>query len=75
MGEWWWHCYDPGDFDSSGNQSSGDNFNRRDSYTRHNIDAIATALQTLREQCDAHHWPWKSQMLEWSRGARRYTTK
>jgi len=22
-----------------------------------------------------HHWPWKSQLLDWSRGARRYTTK
>jgi hypothetical protein len=26
-------------------------------------------------KCDAHHWPWTSQTLDWSRGARRDTTK
>lgn len=41
----------PGYFDSSGNQSSGNNFNRQDSYTKHNIDAIAAAFKVLRQ----HH--------------------
>lgn len=40
----------PGYGDNQGNQSTGDNSNRQDSYTKHNIDAVA-ALTTLRE----HH--------------------
>ena len=45
----------PGYFDSAGNQSSGDNFGRQDSYTKHNIDAIAAALRALREHHKASH--------------------
>jgi pimeloyl-ACP methyl ester carboxylesterase len=45
----------PGYFDSSGNQSSGDNFKRQDSYTKHNIDAIAAALKALRGHHKASH--------------------
>ena len=39
----------PGYFDSEGNQSTGDNFDRNDSYTASNVDAVAAAIQTLRE--------------------------
>jgi len=45
----------PGYFDSAGNQSSGDNFNRQDSYTKHNVDAIAATLKALREHHKASH--------------------
>src|SRR5262249_49925857 len=45
----------PGYFDSAGNQSTGDNFDRQDSYTKHNIDAIAAALKVLREQHKITH--------------------
>ena len=45
----------PGYFDSAGNQSSGDNGNRQDSYTKHNVDAIAAALKALREHHKASH--------------------
>lgn len=41
----------PGYYDDQGNTSSGDNFDRRDSYTPHNVDAIAGALRVLKQ----HH--------------------
>lgn len=41
----------PGYADGEGNQSTGDNFGRNDSYTAHNVDAVAAAIKTLRE----HH--------------------
>ncbi len=39
----------PGYFDREGNYSTGSNYKRRDNYTAHNIDAIAAAIQKLKE--------------------------
>lgn len=41
----------PGYYDDQGNTSSGHNFDRRDSYTPHNVDAVAEALRVLKQ----HH--------------------
>jgi pimeloyl-ACP methyl ester carboxylesterase len=41
----------PGYFDREGNRSTGDDHNRRDGYTPHNVDAVAAAVKALR----AHH--------------------
>jgi pimeloyl-ACP methyl ester carboxylesterase len=38
----------PGYEDGAGGQSTGSNFNRVDSYTAHNIDAVAAAVRMLR---------------------------
>lgn len=38
----------PGYHDKEGFRSTGDNFERRDSYTAHNVDAIASALKNLK---------------------------
>ncbi len=40
----------PGYFDSDGNYSTGSDNNRRDHYTAHNVDAIASAIKNLREE-------------------------
>jgi len=55
----------PGYFDSAGNLSSGDNFDRQDSYTKHNVDAIAAALKALRE----HHKATRLVLVGHSGGA------
>ena len=36
-------------------QSTGDNFERNDSYTAHNVDAVAAAIKTLSEHHRASH--------------------
>jgi pimeloyl-ACP methyl ester carboxylesterase len=40
----------PGYFDSKGNYSTGSDNNRRDHYTTHNVDAIASAIKKLKEK-------------------------
>ncbi len=40
----------PGYFDSDGNYSTGSDNNRRDHYTAHNVDAIASAIKNLKEE-------------------------
>lgn len=55
----------PGYYDRDGNRSTGDNFDRRDSYTQENIGAIAEALQNLKR----HHGADKLVVLGHSGGA------
>jgi pimeloyl-ACP methyl ester carboxylesterase len=43
----------PGYADSKKNASSGDNLGGGDSYTAHNVDAVANALQTLKSKYSA----------------------
>lgn len=45
----------PGYYDRAGNRSTGDYNCRRDNYTHVNIDAIAAALQTLKEYHKVEH--------------------
>ncbi len=39
----------PGYFDSKGNYSTGSSNNRRDNYTRYNVDVVASALKNLND--------------------------
>jgi len=39
----------PGYYDGAGNESTGNNYDRRDNYTAHNIDAIAEAVKKLKK--------------------------
>ena len=55
----------PGYVDAFGNRSTGDHFGRRDSYTAHNINAVAQAIQTLK----AHHKAVKLVLVGYSGGA------
>jgi pimeloyl-ACP methyl ester carboxylesterase len=55
----------PGYGDSHGHQSTGDNSGRRDSYTAHNIDAVADAIKALK----AHHQPERTVLIGHSGGA------
>jgi predicted esterase len=39
----------PGYFDAEGNESTGNNFGRRDSYTSGNVDEVTAAIQSLQK--------------------------
>ena len=55
----------PGYNDDSGAVSTGSNFGRRDSYTAHNIDAVAEAIKALKE----HYGASKVLLVGYSGGA------
>ncbi len=55
----------PGYNDVFGNRSTGSNFGRRDSYTAHNIDAVAEAISALKK----HHGALKLLLVGYSGGA------
>ncbi len=55
----------PGYPDAFGNRSTGDNYGRRDSYTPHNIDAVAEAIGKLKD----HHSATKLVLVGYSGGA------
>ena len=55
----------PGYDDIFGNSSTGDDFGRRDSYTSHNIAAVAQAIKTLKQ----HHKAAKLVLVGYSGGA------
>ena len=55
----------PGYHDTFGNLSTGDNFFRRDSYTAHNINAVAEAIKALKK----HHRALKLVLVGYSGGA------
>ena len=55
----------PGYPDAFGGRSTGDNYGRRDSYTPHNIDAVAEAIGKLKD----HHDATKLVLVGYSGGA------